>query len=1447
MADLNEQMRLQTELNKLIAQRQALIDKQTASLRQQAQVAKEICKALECSSLDSAVKQAGSFKDSLEKSADAAEKAADKNQQFADTIKQSDENARKASKGGFKNLFKSIANNAGKIGFTLGLFKGLGSVFKSITNIGKGLLRGFMSITRGVFNLGKAILKLPFQIMGNLMEMAQRAGISPFRQALEKLRGEMGDLSSGPAKDVIGSVYNIRKTFNDTSQSAVGFGRIFGYGPEGLANALEFSMEAAKGIGPVFHTMTEEFKENAGKLAMFQKGLGLTAEQMGDVVARAKASGEDYNKVFTEMEHYSHHLGKAFGISSKAISRDVGEMRMDIERFGFASVKSLSETSVQTKRLGITMKTLQGVIDKFDNFEDAARSAAQLRRQFGIMIDARKMVGMSGIERLEYIKKQFAASGKDIQNMSRIEMKYLKDATGMDAAQLAALTGKANKNKDLNDVKEAGNKAQKIEIDQAKSMLRLSKAIERQLQSSDTSYRSFFQAFAGGFQKGVMYSQPFRKMLYTLSKSIRVVERSGRRVGRMFVNMFPGMKDMLEGLTKLFSPGRFAPFMREIEKHFSTLFTALNASPTEVSGAMENFFTGITEAYKKFFKSGGPGAKQFASGFDTFVTVLGNVGLKLITKMSSIAANMINALAEGLQRFNLSKMMSGGESAAEIAGEGLSSRFGSGFLELFNTLKDKLFPAITFLLSELAEPVMNGLFNLMDKVRKYFKNNAKHLGQKIGNALKDTFKVLMEIFKNMPWEAQALILAKIMGGALLAALLTSLPGILAAGLSKLGLLLGGAITGPLIAAVGVGLAAFAFEDKVKKQGERLEKAYGKETGRVAAGLTALIDTVTFGLIPTEWVNAIGDFFGDGLKSIEKALDSVGLGTLFDGLMDQMGGIFKAFEGLGEIVKGIFTLDGKKILDGFKNIGRGLTRIVIGAFKFIGGAIMAIPGLLWQAVKQIPNVLQAIPDMIYGVISAAGAFIYGFFDELGIFPKETLDQVAGFFSSTFDTIYSIVSGVFDGIAVIFEGLVKVVSWVGSGIWSGLSWVFEKLWGAVKWVGGLIADMIGGLFGFFKKIGSAIWSVFEAPINWISEKVKYWLNKLPGWAKKRLGIGSELEEAATEAAEPVAKNATKAIQEEVPNMVDAYSGGLDQMQSLASESDLGMSIEVTPDFKGNMTTDAKTLMSLDPNDKLQVKVEKLQDMKKVVDELKALQGLPTELESLKKKFDKIDPDTIGASIIGLFGKIEEIMHYITNEISTKGFDKASVSFDSSIIDTFESIKKMRESLDKVLGKGTLSQKTIDLRKQNISNAIDAVSELTYKVSGATVYGDMSPFIEATMALHGAMDGIHGSAGLFTTLPDSISKKVKIANKSIDEVGNMIAKINKSKNLKIAVALGDKMSQDGNVKITIDKTQINLNLRVDINAKKFAQQLLSADLEPTKKGQQRLATTEDLKAIK
>ena len=161
--------------------------------------------------------------------------------------------------------------------------------------------------------------------------------------------------------------------------------------------------------------------------------------------------------------------------------------------------------------------------------------------------------------------------------------------------------------------------------------------------------------------------------------------------------------------------------------------------------------------------------------------------------------------------------------------------------------------------------------------------------------------------------------------------------------------------------------------------------------------------------------------------------------------------------------------------------------------------------------------------------------------------------------------------------------------------------------------------------------------------------------------------------------------------------------------------------------------------------------------------------------------------------------------------------------------------------------MSQKTLNVRKENLVAAINGVSELSYNISGATLFTNVGDFEFAAKSLSTAMEGIHGKKGLFTVLPTSISRKVKVAKKSIDEVGSMIAKINKSKNLKIAVALGEKMSQNGKVAISIDKTQINMDVKINIDAKKFAQQLVNVDLNPSQKGKQRLATTEDLKAAK
>jgi hypothetical protein len=79
---------------------------------------------------------------------------------------------------------------------------------------------------------------------------------------------------------------------------------------------------------------------------------------------------------YKSKQDYAIQLGESFGISSMVISRGMQEMENDMKRFGGLSKKTLAETTVYATKLGTEVKTLAGIMDTFDNFDNAADAAA---------------------------------------------------------------------------------------------------------------------------------------------------------------------------------------------------------------------------------------------------------------------------------------------------------------------------------------------------------------------------------------------------------------------------------------------------------------------------------------------------------------------------------------------------------------------------------------------------------------------------------------------------------------------------------------------------------------------------------------------------------------------------------------------------------------------------------------------------------------------------------------------------------------------------------------------------------------------------------------------------------------------------------------------------------------------------------------------------------------
>ena len=141
---------------------------------------------------------------------------------------------------------------------------------------------------------------------------------------------------------------------------------------------------------------------------------------------------------------------------------------------------SLAESMLKT---GITAKSLLGTIKNFDTFEDAADNAAKLTQAFGMNIDAVAMMNASETERAAILQKSFKATGKSMQDLSRLERSYLADATGVANDELNSFFG--DRAVAAGESGEAVKDAQMSEVDAIKE---LTSSMKQMFKPLDTIY-----------------------------------------------------------------------------------------------------------------------------------------------------------------------------------------------------------------------------------------------------------------------------------------------------------------------------------------------------------------------------------------------------------------------------------------------------------------------------------------------------------------------------------------------------------------------------------------------------------------------------------------------------------------------------------------------------------------------------------------------------------------------------------------------------------------------------------------------------------------------------------------------------------------------------------------------------------------------------------------------
>jgi hypothetical protein len=689
-AETKAQLDLQMQINQVLQDRMKVFKAQEKALSGQVQMAVDLCKALKCDELDKIEERLKTARDAMQEAADQAAELGDSLEDAAD---KGSEGAGRTQTMFEKLKEKLTAVNGAAVGAGLGLAQGFGSAIQTATN----LTTGIFGIVGSLGKLGISIATLPFKLLSGLFSLAGSGGgggPSPIQQELEKIRGEFGSLAVGAGKVAKSALSQFRGEMKNLAGTGLTLRKVFGGGREGLAKALAENAELLKALGPAAENFNDVLSTGAVALSMYRKGLGMTVEQQAKFLKLAQAAGKDPMKEMTKFASQAINMGEAFGMSSKLIAKDMAEMQSDFAHFGGLGPKVMSQISVYTRKLGIEIKDLTGLIDGFDDFENAAQGAAKLSQAFGMNVDAMKMMQeQDPAARLSMLQQAFKQTGKSIEQMSRQEKKLLAQQSGLSEEAAALAFSQRGLSMSYDQVQKAGAKSEKKQLSQAEAMSKLADSIERVFGSGGGGgFKSFFEAFSKGFQSGIMRTVEFRQAMKAIRGAMRAVYMGGREVGKMFVQMFPGIKQMLGGIKDLFNPARFKQMMASVKNIFKDFFKDLQTDP---KAGVEKFLDRFKDLFKKFFSASGPGASSIMEGGKTFLKTLGAIFKAVFPIVVSGLVTAINKITEILKN----------PPGVPGALTQLFKDLGNAMMDLLSTLWTRLAPALGDMFKTLFEKV----------------------------------------------------------------------------------------------------------------------------------------------------------------------------------------------------------------------------------------------------------------------------------------------------------------------------------------------------------------------------------------------------------------------------------------------------------------------------------------------------------------------------------------------------------------------------------------------------------------------------------------------------------------------------------------------------------------------------------------------------------------------
>lgn len=984
----------------------------------------------------------------------------DLNKGFKDNLK---------SAKSLKEVFSSIGDylsekHPGAVGAALGAMSGLAQSFTNLFNIGSGLLSFLGSLASSLMSLGTSILMAPIRMLNALTETANSAsgGVSELTEAINSLRKSFGALS-GPTNSAIMTLSKSMESLRiGTLSSTLAFGN--------QADKIKLMEGLFNEGGAAIRTFTNEIVKGNGAVLVYQKGLGLSNEEMGSLANFSKIRGQGITKTLNNITKYADHMGKAFGLDAKIISKGMAKAAADTANFGHMSEKQLAVAVAYAEKLGLSIDKMVGTLDSMATFEDAADAVSMLNSTMNTNIDLNDVLqAQSDMEIFEVFKKGFAEAGISMDKMDFRTRKLIKSTTHFTDEQLNAMLAADNQNKTLKDMQKEGDKAEKKQMSQAEAFSKLADAIDRVYKSGGDRPKTFWEAFTSGIEKGIFRTKEMQKLMQNLRLATDKITQAGIKLGQMFVDKFPGVKKILGGIADLFDPATFGPMIDRFTKYFEEFFEDFDIG---------KLFSKMADDLKNQF--GGEGGNKILEGIEEF----GNGVVKIFT-------NMVNWVTDSLSGLFTSISDSLTDSLKQMDAEDAAKEAG---VELAKS-------------PEVASPTTGMFGPLLDA----FKRMGKELGPKLGDILSMAFTialrklgkflddVLGEATKDVWWFPtigwRGALAIYFFGPAVLQAILGALTGKLLPAIFK-AIFSGGKDTAKALEKAGDAVSKGA-----ESGGEKITSSFEK----INKGIKGFFDTLK------NVVKQIGEFLQTTIQSIvdvaKKLVDGIVEigGKILEGLQTLIGKLDGVLQTALQVVNNFFTkaLDilnrvGQQFVNTFFNIADRVVQRLNQLVTQLRPLVQNFLGLIGDALKEAARIIVDVGNIIAdGVMKIVNTIMQGLEQASASLPAiaGNIGQAFGAFLQGLGTglvafgemmatptplgvpVGLIIVGLALGLALAARLAAPAIEALGP-MFTGLGEMFKGLAPLIEKAGIAIKTVLEGIGTVIKSVGESIGTVIKS---------------------------------------------------------------------------------------------------------------------------------------------------------------------------------------------------------------------------------------------------------------------------------------------------------------------------------------------------------------------------------